>query len=235
MVSSLLAVLDLAIVAVAAGQLRTGRRVSGLLAIAAFVAVCLLTSAQGLAQNAYITNSADNTVSVIDTASNTVTATIPVGINPFGVAVTPDGSKVYVASSFGQFGRNFSGILVIDTASNMRTPGIPVSGIPVGVAVTPDGKKVYVADSLLNSVSVIDTATNTVVGSPIPVGTSLAAFGVFIQPIIILPPDEVATTASGLAYSRVSQTFNGTVTITNISSNPISGPFSYSSQASPQA
>jgi len=35
---------------------------------------------------------------------------------------------------------------------------------------------------------------------------------------------QVATTASGLAYSRVSQTFNGTVTLTNISSSAISGP-----------
>jgi uncharacterized repeat protein (TIGR03803 family) len=40
-----------------------------------------------------------------------------------------------------------------------------------------------------------------------------------------LPSSEVATTASGLAYSRVSRTFNGTVTITNISSGTISGPF----------
>ena len=37
-------------------------------------------------------------------------------------------------------------------------------------------------------------------------------------------PSQVATTASGLAYSRVSQTFNGTVTLTNISSSAISGP-----------
>ncbi len=40
----------------------------------------------------------------------------------------------------------------------------------------------------------------------------------------VVPPSEVATTASGLAYSRVSQTFNGTVTITNISSGVINGP-----------
>ena len=41
---------------------------------------------------------------------------------------------------------------------------------------------------------------------------------------VLLPPSEVATTASGLAYSRVSQTFNGTVTIKNISSSAINGP-----------
>ncbi len=43
---------------------------------------------------------------------------------------------------------------------------------------------------------------------------------------VVLPPSEVATTASGLVYSRVSHAFNGTVTITNISNSPISGPFS---------
>lgn len=39
-----------------------------------------------------------------------------------------------------------------------------------------------------------------------------------------LSPAQVATTASGLAYSRVSKTFNGTVTVKNISSSAISGP-----------
>ena len=46
----------------------------------------------------YVTNFQNNTVSVIATASNTVTATIPVGNNPFGVTASPDGSTVYVAN-----------------------------------------------------------------------------------------------------------------------------------------
>jgi YVTN family beta-propeller protein len=47
----------------------------------------------------YVTNSFSSaTVSVIDAATNTVSATIPVGLNPLGVAVTPDRSKVYVAN-----------------------------------------------------------------------------------------------------------------------------------------
>jgi hypothetical protein len=40
----------------------------------------------------------------------------------------------------------------------------------------------------------------------------------------VVPPTQVATTASGLTYSRVSQTFNGTVTVRNIGSSAISGP-----------
>jgi len=41
----------------------------------------------------------------------------------------------------------------------------------------------------------------------------------------VVPSNQITTTASGLAYSRVSQTFNGTVTIRNISGSAISGPF----------
>jgi YVTN family beta-propeller protein len=36
-----------------------------------------------------VANLADNTVSVFDTATNTVVATIPVGLFPFAVAITP--------------------------------------------------------------------------------------------------------------------------------------------------
>src|SRR5258708_8956317 len=52
----------------------------------------VLGSAPSSAQNAYIANDGDNTVSVIATATNTVVGLpIPVGSNPAGVAVTPDG------------------------------------------------------------------------------------------------------------------------------------------------
>jgi DNA-binding beta-propeller fold protein YncE len=47
-------------------------RLCGPLATAAFAAVCVLGSAQTVAQNAYVTNNLSNTVSVIDTATNAV-------------------------------------------------------------------------------------------------------------------------------------------------------------------
>jgi YVTN family beta-propeller protein len=50
------------------------------------------------------------------------------------------------------------------------------------VAVTPNGSKVYVVNQGSNTVSVIATATDTVLGSPIAVGASPAGFGLFIQP-----------------------------------------------------
>lgn len=45
-----------------------------------------------------------------------------------------------------------------------------------------------------------------------------------VQLPAVVPSSQVSTTASGLAYSRVSQTFNGTVTLRNISGSAISGP-----------
>jgi len=44
---------------------------------------------------AYVTNQLDNTVLVIDTATNTVVASIPAA-NPQEVAITPDGTRAYV-------------------------------------------------------------------------------------------------------------------------------------------
>lgn len=43
--------------------------------------------------------------------------------------------------------------------------------------------------------------------------------------LTLLARAQISVTASGLAYSRVSQTFKGTVTITNVSARPINGPF----------
>ena len=70
-------------------------------------------------------------MSAIDTASNTVMATVPVGHNPVGVAVTPDGQTAYVTN----FGDNT--VSEIDTASNTVAATIPVGNLPEGVAVTP--------------------------------------------------------------------------------------------------
>ena len=66
---------------------------------------------------------------VIDTASNQVTATIPVGKRPWNMAITPDGSKLYVAN-----GRSNS-VSVIDTASARKLADIAVGELPWGVVI----------------------------------------------------------------------------------------------------
>jgi YVTN family beta-propeller protein len=67
----------------------------------------------------YVDDSVYNIVSVIDTATNTVIATIPVGIFPYGVTVTPDGKKVYVTNRKGKIVGfvNRNTVSVIDTST----------------------------------------------------------------------------------------------------------------------
>ncbi|MFC9769477.1 hypothetical protein [Rhodococcus jostii] len=45
------------------------------------------------------------------------------------------------------------------------------------MAITPDGTRAYVTNGLGDSVSVIDTATNAVIGDPIPVCISRSGGG----------------------------------------------------------
>jgi YVTN family beta-propeller protein len=100
-----------------------------------------------------------------------VVATITVGVNPNGVAVTPDGSAAYVANS----GSNT--VSVIKAQSVVAT--IPVGNTPMFVALTPDDTTAFVTNNKDNTVSVISTATNTVTDT-IPVG--LAPWGLAVKP-----------------------------------------------------
>jgi YVTN family beta-propeller protein len=69
-----------------------------------------------------VTNTGSNTVSVLDTVTNTVAARVTVGVEPKGVAVTPDGQHAYVTN----FGSNT--VSVIATATNTVAATVPVGG-----------------------------------------------------------------------------------------------------------
>jgi YVTN family beta-propeller protein len=81
------------------------------------------------------------TVSVIDTASNGVTATIPVGVGPYMVAVDPAGNHAYVTNFDPDPVQGDYRVSVIDTASNGEVARVPVGAAPIGVAVAPDGRR----------------------------------------------------------------------------------------------
>jgi len=112
-------------------------------------------------------------VHVIDTATNTVTDTVPVGSFPKGIAVSPDGKKVYVTNSWND------NVSVIDTAINTVTAAIPVGRFPEGIVINPTGTKVYVTNSLDDNVSIINTSTNDVIAT---VNVGINPVGVAVNP-----------------------------------------------------
>ncbi|WP_433503806.1 Hsp70 family protein [Pseudonocardia halophobica] len=99
-----------------------------------------------------------NLVGVLDTSTNAITSTIPVGVRPFALAVSPDGSKLYVPN------HDSGTITVIDTATEAVVHDIRVAPNPHWVAFSPDGTRAYAACHESGVVSIINTADDTVVG-----------------------------------------------------------------------
>jgi YVTN family beta-propeller protein len=148
--------------------------------------------------HAYVTNDGAATVSVIATATTTVTATIAVGSVPVGVAITPDGLHAYVVNV------GVGTVSVIATATTTVTATITVGSFPVKVAITPDGLHAYVTNSSDNTVGVINTATNTV-AAVIAVGDR---------------PYAVEITPDGL-HAYVTNSRDGTVSVISTASGTV--------------
>jgi YVTN family beta-propeller protein len=150
----------------------------------------------------YVVNTGAGTVSVIDAVTNsTIGGPIAVGLDPFGIAITPEGGTAYVANS------SSASVSVISTATNTVVTTVSVGSSPYAVAVTPDGAFAYV--TLLGppgSVVVIDTASNTVVGTPIAVGGN--------------SPQGIAIRPDG-AFAYVTSTSDGIVAVINTATNTV--------------
>lgn len=104
-------------------------------------------------------------VFILDLNTMTFTGTsIPVGAFPAGMAITPDGSQLWVSS------RGDSRVDVFDTATNENIAGYGIV-LATGVAINPTGTRAYLASGIApgGSITVVDTSTFSTVAN-IPVG-----------------------------------------------------------------
>lgn len=103
-------------------------------------------------------------VVVIDTASNEpVGGPIPVGASPSAIAITPDGTRAYVVNTGPVEDGIPDSVSVISTATNATVASITVGNEPGRVAFSADGGRAFVTNFRDNTVSAIDTATNTLI------------------------------------------------------------------------
>jgi YVTN family beta-propeller protein len=94
---------------------------------------------------------------VINGYTNQLIKTIPVGLNPDGIAVNPNTNMIYVANSAANT------ISVIDGTTESVVRTIQVRGDnPRGIGVNPNTNIIYVANALSGTVSVINGMTNNV-------------------------------------------------------------------------
>ncbi|MFF1746845.1 Ig-like domain repeat protein [Streptomyces mirabilis] len=113
------------------------------------------TSIAFAGHDAYVTDSANDAVDVVDAGNDYKIDVVPVGNQPGAVAVTPDGFYAYIANSGGD------SVSLLETASNKVTGKIHVSSGPTAVAFS--NANAYVLSPYpYSNVSVIDTATRSV-------------------------------------------------------------------------
>jgi len=100
----------------------------------------------------YVTNSAGNSVDVVDSATNKVVQVIK-GIEvPHGVNFSPDGKRVYISNESDHV------LDVVDRESGNIIKTIPLSGRPNNIAVTKDGRQIFICiASKPGALDVVDT------------------------------------------------------------------------------
>jgi YVTN family beta-propeller protein len=102
---------------------------------------------------AYLGNKDAGTITILNLESGEVLGIYGTGVFPEGMALAPNGEKVYVAS----FGAGT--VDAFDALNHVLLDRKVLGGALMDVAVTPDGTKLYVSDFQSDRIRVLDTAT----------------------------------------------------------------------------
>jgi YVTN family beta-propeller protein len=140
-------------------------------------------------------------ISVISTATDTVTSRLNLPTDPREIAFSPSGTTAYVTTG--------AGLLVINTASQRVVGFVPGLGNPEDVAVSPDGNTVYVTNTVQGLVDVISAATNRVTGTirvgQLPWGLAISPDG---STIYVADGDSDAVSVIAAASDTVTDTIS---------------------------
>ncbi|MFA6032796.1 MAG: alkaline phosphatase family protein, partial [Myxococcota bacterium] len=163
-----------------------------------------------------VLNNDQETISVIDEATDTITSTVslldpadPVlGVFPMNAAHSPDGLTLYVAAA----AKN--SIEVLDAATLARRGSIPAGWYPDSVAVSPDGKKLYALNakgegtgSNADGVDIDDKMTGTALSIDVPSDAALEALTRKVQannsrPSAFFPAEQCAGSGFPVPFVR---------------------------------
>jgi YVTN family beta-propeller protein len=116
--------------------------------------------ANGLALNQYrgllyVSSISTNRITEVSTAVNSVIRSWEVGGKPQRIALSPDGTLLYIASEA-------AGFEVLHLDNGVRNIAANVSSGAVGLALSPDGTRVYLTNPPEGRLYIIDPVTRTV-------------------------------------------------------------------------
>lgn len=124
---------------------------------AALAALLASTALPALAEEIWVTNEKDDTISVIDVATLEVTRTIPVGERPRGITFSGDFSRVYICAS------DSDTVQVMDPETGEILHDLPSGEDPEQFVLHPDDRHLYIANEDDAVTTVVDTESRTVV------------------------------------------------------------------------
>ncbi len=126
----------------------------------------------------YITNEASGDMTIIDSATYKVIATVPLGKRPRGIHPSPDRKTIYVALSGSPIAgpdvdestlpppdKSADGVGVFDVAQNKIVRIMKAGSDPENFDVSKDGTQLYISNEDEEAVSIVDVASGTVVKS----------------------------------------------------------------------
>ena len=98
----------------------------------------LFCAAAAADPNAYVVNEGSASVSIVDTETEKVSATIKVGERPRGLAVSPGGERIYVSLEDGT-------LVEYDMYERVESGRAMLGRLPSSITVSPDGKSLVAA------------------------------------------------------------------------------------------
>jgi YVTN family beta-propeller protein len=145
---------------------------------AAIAGMFLLGAAASASTTIYTADEEQGTVTILDLDKGPL-ATVPVGVSPHNVDVTPDGRLLLVVGVAAHSGMQMQGmgamgaLVLVDIAGDKPVirAEIAVAQHPAHVVPSPDSTRAFVTDAVANAVVVVDLQTRAVVGR-VSVGSS---------------------------------------------------------------
>ncbi len=201
---------------------------------------------------AYVTQLTSDRVSVIDTRTEAVVQTLTGFSFPVGLAIKPDGTRVYVANNLS--GANTVEVFTADPITGVLTALTTIATgagtRPRDLAISPDGTRLYVVCQASNELRIYDTSDNsltqTVGVASIPFGVAVNAAGtrvyvanfasanvsvidttagnsVIASPVTDAGPQQIAIRPDGTAFYTVNS-IAGSISQFNASTNTAIAP-----------
>lgn len=155
---------------------------------APMLAAMLIAATPTLADEIWVTNEKDDTISVIDITTLEVTRTIPTGERPRGITFSRDFSRVYICAS------DSDTVQVMDPTTGKILNELPSGEDPEQFVLHPDDRHLWIANEDDAVTTVVDVESRTVVAQ-INVGIEPEGMGVSPDGKIVVTTSETTNMA----------------------------------------